>query len=95
MIKKMKQTILLLIIFFGISTIQADMITPSHMCSKPYKPLEFTSQYEVDTFNDDVRRYKQCIVDFVEEQNQAIKNHQDAQEEAIEEWNRYVRYELN
>jgi len=79
----------------GITVLQADTFTPSHMCSKPYKPFEFNSQYEVDTFNEDVRRYKQCILDFVEEQNEAIRNHQNAQEEAIEEWNRFVRYELN
>lgn len=46
-------------------------------------------------FKDDVRRYKKCIDAFVEEQNEQAKHHQDAADEAIEEWNRFVRYELN
>jgi len=71
------------------------MFTPSHSCSKPYKPYEFTDQYQLDSFNDDVQRYKRCIMDFVEEQRTAVQNHQNAQSEAIDDWNRYVNYELN
>ncbi|WP_409439353.1 hypothetical protein [Psychromonas sp. GE-S-Ul-11] len=73
----------------------ADMFTPSHSCSKPYKPYEFTSQYEVDSFNDDVERYKECIQDFIEEQNDAATKHQQAAEDAIDEWNHFVNYELD
>ncbi len=73
----------------------ADMFTPSHSCSKPYKPYEFNDQYELDRFWSDVESYKQCIEDFVEEQNHAARKHKDAAEEAIDEWNNYVNYELN
>lgn len=76
-------------------TASADMFTPSHSCRKPYKPYEFTSKYELETFNDDVKRYKKCISDFVEEQNEASKKHLEAGQDAIEDWNKYVRYELN
>jgi hypothetical protein len=42
-----------------------------------------------------VQRYKNCIQDFVDEQNQAIETHQQAADDAIDEWNRFVNYELN
>lgn len=74
---------------------QADIFSPSHSCRKPYKPYKFTSQWEVTQFKNDVDRYKSCISEFVEEQNEEAQHHQDAANEAIEEWNRFVRYELN
>jgi len=73
----------------------ADSFTPSHSCSEPYKPLEFNNPWELDNFNSEVEDYKQCISDFVGEQNDEAKNHQEAAQEAIEEWNHYVNYELN
>lgn len=83
-------------IVIGITRLaSADMFTPSHSCSKPYKPYEFNNQYEVDNFMSEVEWFKKCIEDFVEEQNDATRNHQSAAEEAIDEWNNYVNYELN
>jgi hypothetical protein len=73
----------------------ADMFTPTPSCSKPYKPYEFTYQYQVDSFNDDVQRYKRCIQDFIDEQDNAVKTHQQAADNAIEEWNNFVSLELN
>jgi len=75
--------------------VAADPWAPSHSCIKPYKPYQFESQWEVDSFNDAVRRYKRCISDFVEEQNDAIEAHQQAADDAIDEWNSYVNFELN
>lgn len=82
-------------LFLVSGSTQADMFYPSHSCRKPYKPYKFTSEWEATQFNDDVQRYKRCISNFVEEQNEAAQRHHDAREEAIEEWNRFVRYELN
>jgi len=73
----------------------ADMFTPSPSCSKPIKPYEFTSQWELDSFNEDVQRYKRCIRDFIDQQNKAVEAHQQAANNAIDEWNRFVQYELN
>lgn len=77
------------------SAILADMFTPSAYCSKPYKPYEFTSQYEIDSFNNDVDSYKYCIQNFVDEQNSAARKHEEAAQAAIREWNDFVNYELN
>lgn len=93
----MKNIVLIVLVAgFGVfSPVYADMFSPSHSCSKPYKPYEFTNQYQLDSFNDEVETYKRCITSFVDEQNDAVRAHQDAAEVAIDEWNRYARYELN
>jgi len=75
--------------------LHADSYSPSHSCYKPSKPYEFTSQWEVDSFNDEVEMYRNCIADFVEEQQEAIRRHSQAAEEAIDEWNNFVNWELN
>jgi len=69
----------------------ADWYQPSNRCSEPTKPYKFTSQYEVDSYNADVKQYKQCISDFVDEQAEAAKRHQAAASAAIDEWNRFAR----
>lgn len=75
--------------------VMADMFTPRHSCSKPHKPYQFNSQWELDNFNDEVQIFKQCILDFVDEQNEAAQRHQEAASDAIDEWNNFVNYELN
>ncbi|CAH1385253.1 hypothetical protein [Candidatus Nitrotoga sp. M5] len=88
--------LLLLVFFIGIiSPASADIFTPYHSCSKPYRPYVFNHQYEIDSFKHEVETYKQCINDFVEEQNNAVRKHQNAAKEAIDEWNGYVNRKLN
>lgn len=95
-INKTKPIFALYLLLLALSTTAfSDIFQPSHSCSKPYKPYQFNNQYEVDSFNDDVNSYKQCINDFVEEQNSAVRNHAEAAEQAIDDWNNYVNYELN
>lgn len=74
--------------------VMADMFMPRPYCSKPYKPYEFNSRYELDQFLDEVEDYKQCIADFIEDQHNAIKVHQEAANNAISEWESFVNYEL-
>jgi LmbE family N-acetylglucosaminyl deacetylase len=69
----------------------ADSIEPSHDCNKPDVPYEFQDQYERDQFEADVEEYKNCITDFVEEQQDAIRKHKSAADNAIEEWNSFAR----
>ncbi|MDC9603332.1 hypothetical protein PSH49_22445, partial [Pseudoalteromonas sp. GABNS16G] len=73
----------------------SDMFVPSPSCYQPSKPYQFNSQWELDNFNQEVQDYKACISDFVEEQNEAARNHQQAASDAIDDWNRFVDYELN
>jgi len=70
-----------------------EIVTP-HDCRKPYKPYKFTSEYEVQSFKDDVAKYKKCIEEYVQGQDDAIDEHRRQAQAAIDEWNRYVKYEL-
>jgi hypothetical protein len=87
---------ILLAVFVSVlvPSVKADRRTPSHSCSKPYKPYRFTDQSELRRFQGDVDQYKACIEEFVDEQETAIRNHRRAASDAIEEWNSFVRYEL-
>jgi len=68
---------------------------PTHSCRKPYKPYKFNSEWEVQNFKDEVDRYKRCLKDFVQDQKDAIDQHQEAANDAVDEWNRYAKYELS
>lgn len=74
--------------------ILADSFQPSYYCNKPYKPFQFRDQYEFNEYLRDVEGYKDCIHDFIEEQNEAIRNHSNAAEDAIRDWNNFVNFEL-
>ena len=63
-----------------------------HPCSRPWKPSQFTSQNEVDSYKKQVEMYRSCIEEFVDEQKDAIRAHKRAAEEAIEEWNSFANY---
>lgn len=91
----MKEYLAVVFFAFTATTSEADMFTPSHSCSKPYKPFQFNSQWEVDSFYEEVEAYKRCISNFVDEQNEEAVNHQEAASDAIDEWNNFVNYELN
>lgn len=86
----------LAILLLGVTSVAyADLFAPSHSCYEPWKPYEFSSRWEAENFRSEVEEYRQCIADFVEEQKEAIERHQEAAEEAIDEWDRFVTYELN
>lgn len=69
----------------------ADMFAPSPSCGKPIKPYKFGSQWEVDNYNNEVDRYRRCIKAFIEEQKVAVQNHRQAIDDALEQWNSFVR----
>lgn len=69
----------------------ADQISPKHSCTQTSKPLKFKSEAEVNAYKVKVESYRKCINDFIEEQNQAMQKHKDAANQAIEEWNFFVK----
>ncbi len=86
---------LILFLLLVAPNVFADSFSPSHYCTKPFKPYQFTSEYEVSNFKSEVDSYQSCIEMFIDEQNDAIKKHRNAAEEALDEWNSFVNYELN
>ena len=84
-----------LLSFCLVPMLAVDTFVSSPSCHKPYKPYDFTDQWQVDNFNSEVQHYKSCIEGFVDDQNSAIRRHEQAAEEAVEGRNRFVRNELN
>ena len=58
--------------------VYADMITPSHNCSKPLNPSQFASEAEQATYRRQVNSYRQCLSKFVTEQNKEARIHSEA-----------------
>ncbi|UJF24074.1 hypothetical protein L0B52_06950 [Suttonella sp. R2A3] len=73
----------------------AHIVTPSHTCFEPNKPYQFDTQWQEDRFNSEVEDYLSCINRFIEEQQEAIANHKKAAQNAINEWDDFVRRKLD
>lgn len=91
----MKRLLTMVLCVCVITSVSADMFTPSYSCLKPSRLYKFNSEGELESFKNKAKAYKQCINDFIEKQNYAIKKHQDAAAKAIDDWNNYIKYELN
>ena len=63
----MKMLLIILVFLFLHNELNADTFMPSHYCTKPSKPYEFTDPWQVNNYNNEVQRYKNCIIDFVNE----------------------------
>jgi hypothetical protein len=59
-------------------SVNADMITPSHNCSRPVKPSQFSMPVEQASYERQVGAYKQCLSDFVNEQSKEARLHSEA-----------------
>ncbi|MDA9557386.1 hypothetical protein N9R79_07800 [Vibrio sp.] len=68
---------------------KADLSAPSNYCESPIKPQEFSSEYEVENFRSELYDYRRCVQRFVHSQQEAILNHQQARNEALETLNNY------
>ncbi|RUR34770.1 hypothetical protein ELY33_00895 [Vreelandella andesensis] len=93
----MKLSVILGLLFLVVSSASFSHSSwqASHSCFKPVKPYEFQSQWEANMFNNEVDVYRNCIEQFVSEQENAIQTHSGALDEAIDEWNDFVNFELN
>ncbi len=59
----------------------------SHDCSKPYRPYQFNSQYEVDDYNNEVNYYINCIEEYLDNAKNDILRIQNKMNDAIDEAN--------
>lgn len=69
----------------------ADSYVPLHSCAPPVIPTGSISNNEVDALNIDIESYRKCIQQFIREQNAAIDMHERAHQEAVNEWNLFVK----
>jgi hypothetical protein len=77
--------ILVGMLVFGSLSAFADMISPSHNCSKPMKPSHFASHADQAVFDRQVGAFKQCLSKFINEQNKEARLHSEAARQATNE----------
>ena len=63
---------------------------PECDCKKPYKPYQFNSQYEIDSFNDEVNRYIDCVNEYMENADNDMKRIKEAKDDAYNEATRFL-----
>ena len=60
---------------------------PNHSCYKPYRPISFETQYEVDSYNMEFSMYIDCINEYVDNARNDIQRITDQANQAIDEAN--------
>ena len=60
---------------------------PDHYCNQPYKPYDFSSNWEIENYNQELRQYISCIEEYAENAKNDIKRIIDKVDQAIEEAN--------
>ncbi|HET6414311.1 MAG TPA: hypothetical protein VFG53_19840 [Anaeromyxobacter sp.] len=73
----------------------ADRIAPSHFCSshKPKRSILRSGEWDLPfgkTLRQAIGEYRDCLRDFAREQEGQAKVHQEAADQAVQEWNSYV-----
>lgn len=68
---------------------------PDHGCSAPSRPADEAHDRRWQAFLDDVDAYRACISSYMERQQQAAIAHRQAARAAADEWNHFVRNEMN
>ena len=69
-------------------TVLADMISPSHNCARPARPSQFATDAERASYARQRGAYKQCLSNFINEQEKEARLHSEAARNAANELNR-------
>lgn len=82
----MNKLLLLLVLPLAV---QADMISPSHNCFRPARPSQLATDEEHTSFARQVAAYRQCLMEFIDEQNREARLHSEAARMANDELKRF------
>ena len=66
-----------------------------HACLAPTRPMDTSDDAFWSAFMTDVETYRACISDYVQANHAAADLHRATANEATEQWNAFVRAELN
>lgn len=58
---------------------------PEHDCVKPRRPLPPVDQWAADSYNRDARRYRDCMIEYLENAENDIKRIKEKMEEVVDE----------
>jgi hypothetical protein len=91
-----KKNLISLAIFASLSfPVSADTTEPKHSCVKPDHPGELASEARMKGFQKEVNDYRDCVNKFAQEQRAQAEAHTVAGNKAIEEFNAFVKTEMN
>jgi hypothetical protein len=68
---------------------------PAHGCAAPGRPADDQNDVLWQRYLDDVDAFRGCVSDFVEASQAAAAAHGEAARRATQDWNEYVRANLN
>jgi len=86
--------LLTLLLLIAGSLAFADDGVDTHECAKPAELAPGELRGRVTEYKRQVEAYKRCIREYSEQQQKAAEAHHKAAEDAIQEWNSFVRDEL-
>jgi len=86
----MKNILTLLTLIITITTLNADTKEFSHDCSRPLKSGKLTEQREVNSYNSNMKAYRECMFSFIDKHKVEAKKHRDAINNTINEWNNFA-----
>ena len=73
----------------------ADSSPPKPSCTKPDNPGTLASDVRMKGFQKEVDSYRDCVNKFAQEQKTAAETHTTAGNKAIEDFNLFVKTEMN
>lgn len=82
-------------LIFSAAPLWADPAAPENPCLWPDKPPKFESHAEAEAFRESANGYKNCLDAFVRDQEEAIRAHRWAADEAMSEWESFKRREID
>lgn len=74
---------------------QAHLPAPAHGCRAPERPANDQDEARWQRFLSDVDAFRACISTFADDNRAAAQAHEQAANEAVAQWNAFVRRELN
>lgn len=90
-----KNLTLFLGLILSAAPLGADQAAPESPCLWPDKPARFASSDQLEAFKRGANEYKQCVNDFIKAQEEAIRAHRWAADEARKDWETFSRRELD
>jgi hypothetical protein len=95
--RKLKNKIIFSFMIFGYASsfALADTTEPKHSCAKPENPGKLASEQRMKGFQKEVNDYRDCINKFAQEQKTQSETHMVAGNNAIAEFNTFVKTELD
>ncbi len=93
---KTNKFIFSLIIFILSSLpVLADTTEPKHSCAKPENPGKLASEQRMKGFQKEINDYRDCVNKFAQEQKTQSETHLSAGNKAVDEFNTFVKTELD